>query len=430
MKIIDKKILEQIKSLISGFSIALGARFIGMILGFIVTVYIVREFGAAIFGNYTIFVSTAIVLATLCRRGWDILLLKLSANENISDNYLNTTISVTIFECLKTLVILSSIYLFFFILTLSNLSINFVLPQNSLKVLLAAPLLIITAITIELMRGINKLIISEFLKTILPALSILIILSISGFFKPDVDIINIYLLSLFASASIAIFFLFKDSKPSIKLIKNKEHVNLKKHNERASFERIVITNLASSYFAILVLGAFGAPEEVGFFALALRIIALFNIPLIAADVKLAPLMAKNSKDLRVVRPILKFSMLSLGSIVFISFIITFFALEYMPVIFGSEFIESSPLILIMFTGLFFQAIFLPYGNFLRMGGFAKINERVSIFSMIVSSLFGIFLIFNYAALGAAITFCLSHIIAGIGNFYFYKNLPIHKSLSL
>ena len=146
--------------------------------------------------------------------------------------------------------------------------------------------------------------------------------------------------------------------------------------------------------------------------------------------KLAPLMAKNSKDIRVVRSILKFSMLSLGLIVFISFIATLFGLEYMPLIFGSEFINSSPLILIMFIGLFFQAIFLPYGNFLRMGGFAKINERVSIFSMVVSSLFGILLIFNYAALGAAITFCLSHIIAGIGNFYFYKNLPIHKSLSL
>ena len=184
-------------------------------------------------------------------------------------------------------------------------------------------------------------------------------------------------------------------------------------------------NLSSD---IIILGLFSSAKEVGIYLVAARISLLTNMLLLVTNSAISPKIATlyADRDTRSMENMLKKitkGLFFIGLIVYFSFITLG---DWILAIWGPEFKEAYPILLILGFGQLINLGTGAVGMVLTMTGHEKIQRNISITFMILFLTLSLFLASRYGILGSAIASAIT--ISGINIaklFYVKKHIKIN-----
>ncbi|MGJ3237554.1 MAG: oligosaccharide flippase family protein [Anaerolineae bacterium] len=165
-----------------------------------------------------------------------------------------------------------------------------------------------------------------------------------------------------------------------------------------------LATLLTSRMNILILGAFTTLDQIGYYGVVLRIVAVIVLAQTATNAVLRPRIAqlfaeKKADELQ--------DLITLGvrSVVIVSFPIgVAFILfgRFILELFGSEFVVAYPMLIVMCIGQMMNTFSGPVGNLLTMTKYEWEQSFASLFVLVISFIFALILIPLYGGLGAAI----------------------------
>lgn len=161
---------------------------------------------------------------------------------------------------------------------------------------------------------------------------------------------------------------------------------------------------------ILVLGYFLSTAEVGFYRLALLIAGVIVIFLSGVDSYLAPRLSENfqKNDLNNLQKIaLRNSMISSLPIIPFFLVFLFFGENIISVIFGSEYIESMKVLLILILGTSCRIIFGSVGFIINMSGKESVTAKILWVGCFLNLVLNFLLVPLMGILGASIATSIS-----------------------
>ncbi len=187
---------------------------------------------------------------------------------------------------------------------------------------------------------------------------------------------------------------------------------------------IQVNTHASSF----LLGLFGSINEVGYFAVGLRVATLVGFVLLAVNRVVAPQFAQmfnvNKID-ELQRLVSKASRLMIVSCLPGVCLMFFFPVFIMS-LFGEEFKAFSNVLRILAFGQFVNVLTGNVGLLLSMTGHEKIQRNCMFFTVIGSLILGVLLIPSYNAIGAAIMVSFGVITNNLFAWYFvYKKVGVN-----
>ena len=420
-KLIDRLGKDQWE-LIKGGSTAFFIRILGIILLYILTLYITNNFGAEIYGEFTFFQLSLKILSILSIAGLDAYLLRYisenPSNSNIQS--LNNQGSVSVF--------IHSLMLIVLVYFLGPICYEYFFSDPIFLTLIAICLLPFALIKInaESFRALKKsLAYSLYEYGLIPLLTLAILI---GIHQSGMEVQQLPAVS-YTIALIIIFLVsltqwqFKNLRSIGKKIRS--HIKNIPTTNKKSFPFLIAGSILfiGQWTISFILKYFEGNVALGNFDAALKIAYLLMIPLTAASVIAAPIFSKrfsDSKDEKL-KSILKF--ITNGVLIFtfpLALILFIFSTELMS-LYGSEFTESGNILKIIVVGIFFNAITGPVAVFLQMTENQSTVQNVFLISTLLNIILALFLIPSYGIEGAAWSNLIFQIfVNGILLYYVYR----------
>jgi O-antigen/teichoic acid export membrane protein len=402
---------SDLKELLKGSSIAFIFKILGMGLGYIFILIIAQNYGAGTVGLFTLSLTVLNIFTLFAVFGFENALVKFVAQKkDIKDTYKKAlSISIPLGILLSISLYISSEFLA--ITVFKNESLTPFLQIVAFAILPFTLIKIDTAI----FRGLKNIKLYSFFQN-----SAIFIFAIPLLLLLDFDNLNsIYAqtIAIFIVFFLTLFYIFKNLNSNREKLEYSELLNL-------SFPMLLTASMAfiMAWTDIIMLGIFRSEEEVGIYAVVLRLANLTTIFLFATNSILAPKFSELYKSgnfeklRRVVQNSTKIIVLSSLPIVIILILFP----NYILSLFGEEFILGVTALWILMIGKFINVLSGSVGYLLNMTNFHTVSMKIDFIIVIINVALNYILIPNYGLEGAAIATAISISLNNLIKFYFVK----------
>lgn len=421
-----------LRELLSGSAITFIMRIGGMGLGYLTILIIARKYGAEGTGIYSLTSQTINSLAIIGTMGMNMSVLRYVgqyANKEGSIIWLkNLYKKILQFSLPFTLII--SVLVFLFAQEIAIHIFDNSTYTNALKLgAIILPFFTINLIDVEFIRGLKRLKISEFLRSVNRQTIVLILVLFVVFGYEELDpvialIIGFFCTFLFSASYIARF--FKKSKNNtnntLTLLPRRELL-------KTSTPMLVITfsTFLFGQSGSLFLEAYATTDQVGIYNVCLQLALLVSLVLTVVNTISAPKFSelfwdKKMKELqRVINQSNKMIFFGSLGVAFFLMIFSKFVLGF----FGQEFTGGIFVLLLLIFAQLINAITGSTGTFLMMGGYQAILRNIVVITAVISVIGFLILVPVYGMIGVAIIAVLSSIILNITSAaYIYKKIGL------
>jgi O-antigen/teichoic acid export membrane protein len=395
-----------LKELVSGSAITFILKMSGMVLGFVVFDMIAEKNGSEGAGYYALVNQLLMLLGTIAALGTNISVLRYVGQYNNPDDasqmhplYRNVLKSILPFSILLG----GCVFIF-----AENIALSFFHNSEYTEAIrivgIVLPFTTSNRVGVEFVRGLKKLKISEFTRSV--SRPLIMIVCILAFWNQDIP--NIYIIYFIALAMVInallsngtiVYYLQKIKRPKTTQLNQKELLKVS--------SPMMITSISTTLMAALspfLIEYFSETDKVGIYAGAFRISQLIAIVLVVVNTIAAPkfselFWANKKQELqKVIRQSVKlmfWSSLGLSLVVVI-------ASEPILNIFGKEFIGGQSALIVLVCGQLFNAATGSVGLFLNMSGNQKILRNTALIALTLQCVIAAILIPILGILGAAI----------------------------
>lgn len=418
--------------LLKGATVAFIFRIVGLVLGYVFTIFIARAYGASAIGIYTLSLTVLNIAVLIAKLGLDTALLKFVAELSAQKKWpeikkvywkvigLVTPLSITISTGLYFL----SPFIAQYIFNKPYLSEYFKLIS------VAVVPFVILIVNREAIRGLKKIKIYSLLTNVLVALSAITILTILYIYNGEINIYDDNKIpviaqvgAIYLTSSISCIAWFKRNR---KKNDTKLSVNFLKYREilAVSIPMLITSSmgLIMGSIDVIMLGMYASELDIGVYSVALKISLITSISLSAINTISAPKFAEfwGEKDIEGLSKIVQ---QSTKLIFWISFPVLAILLIF-PVwilsFFGNEFIIGSTALMVLAIGQFINSASGSVGLVMNMTDKQKILQYLAIVSAIINIVLNYIFIPKYGVTGAAIATATSAIIWNIMCVFYIK----------
>lgn len=399
------------KEILRGSAVTFVLKISGILLGYLVVLIISRNYGAEGIGVYNLTLNIMTLMAMMASMGINVSILRYVGQfNNRGEEYKLKLLYRYAVELVVPFSLFLSILLYFFAgIIAGNVFHNLTYKPALEFVALIVPFLALQNISVEFIRGLKKLKISEFLRSVNPLLLNILLLLIIGLFIID-KMLPLYTLGIGIALStlFSVFYIvnrvYRIEYKSIDDFSKKELIS-------TSIPMLInaISLFLMTYISIFLLEVFSTTEDVGIFSIAVKLSTLISLILIIINTMFAPKISelywnKRYEELQNViyrATKLVFIVSSSIAIILISFSDFFLSL------FGKEFILGNSVLVILVVGQLINAICGSVGIILNMTGHQKVLRNILIFSVFISIILNYTLIRKYGINGAAVASVVS-----------------------
>jgi O-antigen/teichoic acid export membrane protein len=374
----------------------------GILLTYLLNVYIARLLSLSDFGAYSILMSLSMVVGTAARMGMDTSSLKMIPV------YLAKKLPGNILKYIKfsdKLVLLSSLLLVFctsfFLMKELSLSYFFVF-----FVLLGIVLpMALSALRQAQQRSMGNVVFAYFPEKIIKPLLIFFSLFAMSFLSIDINFSMVSISLCFAFVVVLIIDQSLCSKVLLRLNKNTGEKKIKFNwlSESAPLMVISLAQVLMTNMDILLLAFLLGNESVAIYSVASRVAMLIGFPLVAANSiipsKIAKLYEKNEYEK--LNAFLKQIVFKISIVSLVGLIIFLFLGGYVLSMFGELYVDAYPLLLILAFGQFINVLLGPVGFLLNMTGYQNITVKVILYIIFFGFILSYFFISFFGVYGAA-----------------------------
>lgn len=414
------------KDLIIGSSTTFLITIAGMISGYILTLFISRIYGAEGIGIFNLSYNIMSFIGMFCMMGMNISVLRFVGEYMKKKEVQKLPILyIQILKMILPLTLLFSIILYSYSSFIANELLKNNTYENAIKIIaIVLPFFVLLEISIELIRGTNKLMISETLRSLTRPVLNTFFLLIAGYYLTDL-FLPLYGLgiSIIISSIFGVFYIIKNfdffniSQTSI--LKKKEIFRISLPMMGTSIISFFIASIS-----LYTLQFYSTTANVGIFSVCLKISLIVGLVLTVTNTVMAPKFAglywsdeKNELQ-ELVDKTNKLNTYLSGLLTLIMIGLS----HYILLVFGEDFSNGKNVLIILCVAQFFNVATGSAGVMLNMCGFQKEARNIIFYSLIVSVLLHFILVPFYNLTGAAIAFFLTTIFFRICNVYTAKKL--------
>lgn len=395
-----------LKEILTGSAITFILKMSGMLLGYVVMLIISRKYGAEGIGVYNLMLSIMIFVAMISAMGMNISILRYVGqfNKNEDEHKLKL-----LYRYVIELTLPLSIFLAFILYLSTGFVAENILHNQTYKPAIefaafVVPFMLLLNVSVEFIRGLKQLKVSEFLRSVSrPSINIVLLVILSLFISSQLLPLYTLGIGIIISALYAVYFIMKrlqkiDSKPSYNFTK-KELLS-------TSFP-MMITAVASfimGNISLFILEMYSTTENVGIFSVSFKIATLVNLVLVVINTISAPKFSELywKKQYTELQHAITHSS---NVIFFVSFLISIIIITFSKFIlsvFGEEFIIGKSVLIILIISQMINSTTGSVGVFLNMSGNHNVLRNIIIIAMLISFALNILLIPSYGINGAAI----------------------------
>jgi len=398
----------------------------GIILNYVLIFYISKNIGVEAVGIYNISFVTMLFLAMLFTFGLNFSITRFTGE------YINDKIKLKILynKCLQIAVPASFLGAFFLYFLSDYIALNFykdIQYAKALKIIsIISPMYVLTVFNIEYIRGVKKIIESEFIRNIINPLIIIITLFVLSFYDLN-EISTLYgiAISVFIGFVISMLSIIKHNDG---FIINKKGGISKKELLTPSIP-LLIMGLAAFFLSesgLFILEIYFDSKEVGDYTIIYKISLAGSLIFLTISTIIGPKFAELFWADKINE--LKKSILYSSKIIFIFSVPTIIILivfsKFMLQIFGLD-MELKTSLLILIIGQFIYAITGVSGVYLMVTDKQKTFRNIYIISAGLNLILCFLLIPKYGVLGASISISISYIVLNIiCTLYMYRKEKI------
>lgn len=405
------------KEILTGSAITFVLKMLGILLGYIVILIISRNYGAESVGIYNLTLSIMMFLMMISAMGTNISILRYVGQFNNKDEeYKLKLLYKYVLELVLPLSIVLAALLYIFSDVIAEKALNNSEYKPALQfIAFIIPFTVLQEVSVEFIRGLKQLKVSEFLRSVnRPVVNIILLLSV-GVFVVD-QLLPLYAVGvgIILSALFAFYFIMKKIK-KIEFRKSSDFT--KKELLQTSFPMMVtgVLSFVMGNISLFMLEIFSTTKDVGIFSVALKIATLISLILVVVNTISAPKFSelyweKKYDELQIIIT------QSTKIIFFISMFISIFLIVLSKLIlgiFGNDFIAGSFLLVLLILGEMINSVTGSVSILLNMTGNQKILRNIIIFSMLLTVLISYVTITNYGLDGAGYAFIVSMILVNV-----------------
>jgi len=400
--------------LLKGASTTFIFKMVGLVVGYVLAIYITNHFGANVFGQYVTALLVVEILAILARLGIDTTLVRflskyvqIGAIHLIQRLYLKS-MSIVIFVAL-----IFSLSLMFFSTPIAQF-LN--LERDYLVIITFSFLpLVMFHMNVQSIRGLKKMISFSFLNMIAISFFTFVVLVVLSYFLSDDKLpIYAYVVSVFLMTMISYVLWFRHSFQLEKSKITNHEILSTKELLSISFPLLMGQSmmLIMGKVDLFMLASMSSPEQVGIYNIALKLSMLSYLGLMAVNSIAAPKFSElhSSGDVQGLKKIVLQSTKTIFWISLPSIVIFLVVPESILSMFGDEFKIAAVTLIILSLGKMFSAISGSVGTFLQMVGKQKIFQNILLFAATLNIVLNYILIPKYGIEGAAFASCISSVV--------------------
>ncbi len=379
-------------------------RVLGLILGYVFTVLISREFGAQVYGHITLGFSVLMIFSVLGKCGWDITLTRLTASENYSKSDLHGHI----YKVLAWSMLISSL-LTIFLISQCGFVARQIFNDPKLEAYifwagLTIPLWSATLILSAFFRGLRKNVLFAILNSpgrFFFSLILLAVFSCMGFSGELLPmkahfaaIAFMFLVAFFILSGLGYFPKIVSTR-----IDFKEFV---KQSNPILFSSMVFILLTWS--DRIILGIYRPATDVGTYDVVFRLGLLIGLNLEAINSILAPKISQfyYGAKFKELQRLISISTAGSSLIATISFIFVLVFGDVVLAFIGKEYTETVDLLAIIGCGQLINCFLGSTGTILDMTGHQKDHLTILVLGLAINLVLGLILVKPYGTYGVAI----------------------------
>jgi O-antigen/teichoic acid export membrane protein len=415
-----------LKEILTGSAVTFALKISGMFLGYLVILIISQQYGAEGIGVYNLTLSMITFIAMIAAMGMNFSILRYVGQFNkIGEEFKLRLLYRYAVEIVTPFSLLLAVILYFFAGAIAdNLFHNPVYKPALELAAFIVPFMTLQNVSVEFIRGLKNLKVSEFLRSVNRPIINIILLLIVGQFVVD-QFLPLYTLGagVIVSAIFAVYFIATKLK---KIESNTSNDFSKKKLISASLPMMATTIAAflMGNVSLFMLEAFSTTEEVGVFSVAFKIATLISLILFVVNTISGPKFSElywagKHKELQdTLDHSSKLIFISSLSIAIIFYILSKTLLS----IFGEEFIVGDTALILLITGQLMYSVSGSAGVFLNMIGRQLALRNIIVVVVSITILLDYFLIPIYGMNGAAFTFIIGAIILNLSMVIYIKKL--------
>ena len=277
------------------------------------------------------------------------------------------------------------------------------------KVILALSFYAITFLNIDMLRALNKTILSELFRNIFRHIPFLFLALYLVYSSSEAYLIDAYLWSFAALALVSFILIYQI------LLKSKLESKANNLSYRTIFfKSYPMAISALSFFLmqsvdILLLAKYSTFSEVAFYAVAVKLSTISTLALLSINIIAGPKIAEfhSSKSIEKLRSLLKNSnRLILVLTLPVLIVLSVFS-KWILSLFGEDYIIAQNALLILLVGQFFNFLFGPLGVYMNMTGKQNKLQRILLLGLVINLVLNIIYIPKYGMIGAAASTVIS-----------------------
>jgi len=429
IKNFKNKLLEDkhLSELLKGSLVSLIFKILGMILGYIITLYITKIYGAKEFGILTLSLTIVSIFTLIPKFGMENALIRIIGELNslklISESYI-TFKQVFVFSSALSLIFAFILfYLSDFIATdiLNKPNMAHYIKIISITVVSTTIITIISA-TYQGMKKIKKFV---FTQMVLSQLIFLLFLLFNNYLITiSNNIVIIYVYSNIITMLLSLYAIYKMFS-NFKNKKRKKPVKFSLKNILLIAYPMLLSGsftMIMSWADTIMLGIFSTETEIGIYNVAQRLAGLASISLLVINTIVAPKFVEfySKKDIKGLQRIAHQSTKIIFFVSFPILVLYIFLPEFFMGIFGQEFKNGSVVLILIAIAQFVNAACGSVGYILQMTDNQKIFQYIVILSAILNIILNFLLIPIYGMNGAAFATMISIIVWNVSSMIYIK----------
>ncbi len=400
---------------LSGSTISFIAKIVSIVVGLVLNLVIARYYGAEELGTYSIILSLFSVALMLSVMGINTSILRLLP-EQIAQYSYNSAYSL--FWKVFKIILLSTSFVAVIIYIFSEEIANNIFHKQYLFPLLTLAAFVIVFqslgnISLASIRALKNIKLYAFFQIFSPILQLLVLTVLTIFFFQEFNSVYALMFS-YSISGMVIFYALMKLFANKRVPSDMVYPTKTKQILQISLPMMITTAMALivTQTDILMLGAMSTVEEVGIYAIAMKLAMLTTFILTSVNVVIAPKISElyYSGQLDELKKLIKkiTRLIFFTSLPIILILILFG--NYILLLFGEEFVVGYTAMVLLLLGQSISIMSGPTEFFLNMTGYQKSLNYITIFSAFLNILLNYILIPIYGLIGAAFASMISLIL--------------------
>ncbi len=404
-RLINKDI--HLKEILTGSVVTFILKITGMLLGYIVILIISKKYGAEGVGVYSLVLSLMTFFAMISTLGMNISILRFVGQFNRENERYKLKL---VYRYALQFVLPLSIFFGIFLYMLADFLSENIFHNSEYKpalkfIAFILPFLTLLNISVEFIRGLKELKISEFLRSVGRPIVNILLLSTAGLYIVN-KIFPVYTLGvgIVISSMFSYFFIQRKIKY---LKKNKKNDNIFSQKEFfiTSFPMMIsaVASFMMGNISLVMLEIFSSTKDVGIYSVVFKLATLISLVLVVVNTISAPKFSElywQEKYDELQKIITQSTLLIFFSSVIIALILIVFRKSILA-LFGDEFIVGSYPLIVLIIAQLINSVTGSVSILLNMSGNQKVLRNILLVTTVLSIVSSYFLVVNYGVDGAA-----------------------------